>query len=261
MTRSFSAPIAEHLLGEDALHRMDALRPGRQDEAVFVRAPFADRRARLHVVGDETVVDEIDAGDAGSRGEGGVRLGAVAEMIGEGAVRAEFGPDQRRFRVERRRGLGGRFLGVVVDLDQLGGILRQRPRIGDDEGHGVADIVDAVAAEDRYVAGRRALAVRLLLHGARLQVAEMGEILAGQDQMNARRGLCGFERTDPERRLGDGRAQHISVQQAVLRNVVGVAAVSGDEGLILETKDRSAHPEFRRDDGHDCLASRIGTEA
>ena len=86
----------------------------------------------------------------------------------------------------------------------------------------------------------------------------MGDILAGQDEMHAGRGLRRFDRADPEAGLGDRRAQHIAVQQAGRRDVVGVAALAGDEGLILQTQDRSAHPEFRRDDGHECLARLIG---
>ncbi len=44
------------------------------------------------------------------------------------------------------------------------------------------------------------------------------------------------------------------MQQAGRRDVVRITALAGDECLILKTKDRSAHPEFRRDDRHDCLA-------
>ena len=122
-------------------------------------------------------------------GEGRVGLLLVAELVEEGAVGAELRPDQRRALVERGRGHGRGLLGIVVDLDQLGGVLRQRAAVGDDEGDGVADMVDAVAAQDRNVARRRAGAVGLLLHDAGAQVAEMREIGAGQHQMHARRLL------------------------------------------------------------------------
>ena len=56
-----------------------------------------------------------------------------------------------------------------------------------------------------------------------------------------------------EAALGDRRAQHEAVQQALRRDVVGVAALPGDEGLVLDAQYRGAHPEFRRDDGHDFL--------
>ena len=131
-------------------------------------------------------------------GEGGVGLLLVAELVEEGAVAAELGPDQRRALVERRRRLGRGLLGIVVDLDQLGGVLRQRAAVGDDEGDGVADMVDAVAAQDRDVARRRAGAVRLLLHDAGAQIAEMRKIGAGQHQMHARRLFGRFGRADRE---------------------------------------------------------------
>ena len=57
-------------------------------------------------------------------------------------------------------------------------------------------MVDPVAAQDRDVAGRRAGAVGLLLHGAGAQVAEMREVGAGQHQMHARRLPGRFGRAD-----------------------------------------------------------------
>ena len=93
---------------------------------------------------------------------------------------------------------------VVVDLDQVGGVLRQRAGVGDDEGDRVADIMHLVAAQDRDVAGRRPGAVRLALHGCRSQVAEMRKVGAGQHQMHARRGLAASIETIVKRALANG---------------------------------------------------------
>ena len=237
---------------------MHALRAGGQDETILTDVPLADRRARLHVVADETVVDEGDAGDLRGGGEGRLGLRRIADLVVEGAVRAKVRPDQRRFRIERRGGRDGGVLLLVFDLDQFGGVLRQRPCIGDDEGDGVADIIDPLAAEDRDVARRGARAVRLALHGAGAQIAEVREVGAGQHQMDALGLPRRAGRRDPERRLGDGRPQHVTLQHPFRRDVVGVAAAASDERFILDTKDRSAHPEFRCDDCHDFPAIILG---
>ena len=142
---------------------MHALRAGGEHETVLVGLPFGDRRARLDVVGDEAVVAEFDARDLAGLREGGLGLRPVAVMVGEGAVRAEFRPDQRRIRVERGRGVRRRVAAVVVDLDQVGGILRQGAAVGDDEGDRIADIMHLIPAEDRDVARRRLGPVRLAL--------------------------------------------------------------------------------------------------
>ena len=47
--------------------------------------------------------------------------------------------------VERRD--GGKHL--VVDLDRFGGVLRLRQRVGDHDGHGLADIAHAVRRQHR----------------------------------------------------------------------------------------------------------------
>jgi hypothetical protein len=82
----------------------------------------------------------------------------------------------------------------------------------------------------------------------------MPEFSAGQHQMDARRGQCRLDRGDREAGVREGRAEDISVKHAGRRDVVGVAALAGNEGLVFQAKDGSAHPEFRRDDRHLCLA-------
>ena len=116
---------------------------------------------------------------------------------------------------------------------------------------GVADMGDPVAAQDRNVAGRRAGAVGLFLHGARTQVAQMREIGAGQHQVHARRLPCRFGRAEAKGALGDRRAQHEAMQQAGRRKIVGVVTLPGDEDMVLDAQYRGAHPEFRCNDGHD----------
>ena len=110
--------------------------------------------------------------------EGHIGLDAIAHFIGERLVGAEFRPHQRRAGIQRGARSGGCVLPVIVDLDQFGGILRERAAVRHDERDGVPDIVHAIAAEDGNVARRRARAVRLLLHHPRLERSEVGDILA-----------------------------------------------------------------------------------
>jgi hypothetical protein len=86
-------------IGQDCLHRMHALRTGRQHETVFIGIPLADRRSRLHVVADQPVVDEFDAGNGVGLGESPIGLCLVADAVIERAIGAEFRPDQRRIRI------------------------------------------------------------------------------------------------------------------------------------------------------------------
>ena len=90
---------------------------GRHDQAMHVRVlagdvagegvragvVVADRRARLHRVRHQPVVDEIDPGDVRRLGERGVRRGLVAELPVEDQVVGDLVVDQRRRRRARRR--------------------------------------------------------------------------------------------------------------------------------------------------------------
>ena len=196
----------EHRPGDDVAHRVHALRAGGQHEAILVGMPFADGGARLHEVADETVVVEFDAGDMAGFGEGRIGLCLVAEVIFERLVGAEIGPYQGGILAQRIGGAGAGLLVLEIDFDQFGGVLGKRARVGHHEGDGVADIVDAIATQDRNVAGLGPGAVGLLLHGAGLEVAEMADVVAGQHQMHARRVLRGLGRADGEGPLGDRRA-------------------------------------------------------
>ena len=89
----------------------------------------------------------------------------------------------------------------------------------------------------------------------------MRKVGAGQHQVHAWRLFCRLGRADGEAALGNRRAQHEAMQQALRRDIVGVAAAPGDEGLVLDAQYRGAHPEFRRDDGHGFLVIEIGSES
>ena len=96
ITRILLAGDVEDVLGDAVAHAVAALGAHGQRVAVGARVVFGDDAARLHVVGDEAVVDDLDLRDPRRLGEG--LVGRLARAAGglEGEVGAVFGPDQRR---------------------------------------------------------------------------------------------------------------------------------------------------------------------
>ena len=69
----------------------------------------------------------------------------VAELGLEGEIAGPVGPDLRRAGLERGHGADHVRQRLPVDRDRLGGILRRRERVGDDEGDGIADMAHHIA--------------------------------------------------------------------------------------------------------------------
>ncbi len=78
---------------------------------------------------------------------------------------------------------------LVLDRDQLGGVLRLVERLGDDERHRVADIADAVLRQERLRADKGRRAAPPPARHQRAQRAEPAppQFVAGQDREHARR--------------------------------------------------------------------------
>ena len=181
---------------------------------------FGDDAARLHVVGDDAVVDDRDARHP--RGRRKRRLGVVALAAGdlEGDVGAEFRPDQRRAGFQRLLHVDHRRQRLVVDLDRLGRGLRRFEIVGDDEGDRIADMAHGVPGEQRT--RRRLLVGAVGLAQLRLarQAADAVEIGMGEDQPHAGHGGDLREVAEPEAGVGHGRAQHVGAQRPLRRDVV-----------------------------------------
>jgi hypothetical protein len=109
--------------------------------------------ARLHGVGDQAVVDQVQLGDVRGAGEGGVHRGLVAQRPLVAVVVGRL--------VVQRRALGGgahvdhRRQLLVVHLHQLGGVLGLLQRVGHHHGHVVAHVAHLLDRQD---------GVRRLLH-------------------------------------------------------------------------------------------------
>jgi len=175
--------------GEDEPGDMRVL--ARRVERVAARTLviFADGRARLHRVRDQTIIDEVELHHLRRLGESRLRLRLVAEFPLEAGVVRRFGMNLRRSRgLTRRERHGGRQF-LIIDVDHLGGGFRLCLRLGDDHRDVVADIAHRVEREHGMRADLHRRAV-LGMHGpAADQSAELvgGDVLAGEDRDDAGR--------------------------------------------------------------------------
>ena len=143
--------LGRHIVesGNDNPRDMRVLARDIEREAVVARIVFADGRARLHGVRDQPVVNEVELGDVVGLCERRVGRGLVAHFPIEAQVPRRLGVDLRRIGIERLGGTdAGRAL-LVIDFDELGGILGLGEGFGDHYGDMVADVVDRIRGEER----------------------------------------------------------------------------------------------------------------
>ena len=111
---------------------------------------------------------------------------------------------------------------LPVDLDQLGGIFRDLPAVGDDECDPVANMACDATTEDRGLA--RGVLRPIRLRDALLvrHIAEMTDIVGGQDKMYAGKAGRRLRRNHREPGMGIGRTQDKAVQRTVHPEIVGI---------------------------------------
>ena len=187
----------------------------RRVEGVFAGCPIelADRGARLHGVGDEPVIGEVELDDPPRFGERGLDCGQIAEMPIVAEIAGRFAVDLRGARLKRRGWVDRRGLLDIVDLDQLGGVAGLPERLGDDDGDLVADVADPVGNERRVrrLDHRRAV-LRVDLPAAGQPADSVrGHVLSGIDghDTRGRGGRGGIDAGDP--RIGVRAAQDVGV--------------------------------------------------
>ncbi len=263
VAEDLAAEAAAHVGGDDAqLVLGDAQHEGRQDQAQHVRVlrrrpqrvvaralvVFRRRGARLHGVGDQAIVDDVDLGDVRGLGEGGVDIGLHADFPVIDQVARRFGGvDLGRALVERVGEIDvGRLL-LVVDLDRLGGVLGLVVAVGHDHRHRVADIADGVDRHHRMRRRLVRLAVLVLDHPAADQAADLGvgDVLAGEDRDHARHRLGGRGVDALDLGVGVRRTQEVRVGRARERQVVDIAAGAGQEALVFRPLDPGAYSGLR----------------
>ena len=178
--------------------------------------------------------------------EDGVHLGLVSHLEKKADVAGRLLPHLGR---AGPGGLGGRRDGghdIVIDLDEVGGVLGGGVGLGYDGGDGLADVVHAVDGEGAVgrlevggAVGSPALDPRG--EGAEAVGQRVGAGQHRQHAGGARRGI-GADRADAGG--GVGRAQDIQVRLARERQVVGVTALAAQQPPVLDPGDGISHPEL-----------------
>ena len=118
-----------------------------QSDDVGSRIVFGQRRARLHRVGDEAIVDQIELDDFRGAGKRGVGRGLVADMpVVHGVIWRKL----VNLSLARLGGRGrinhGRQHAIIYD-ELFRGIARLKIRIGDHHRYGVADVQGLAVGE------------------------------------------------------------------------------------------------------------------
>ena len=193
----------ELVLGRHADERRDheardvrVLARGVEREGVGGAIVLADRGARLDRVRHQAVVDQLDRGDVGGAGDRLVDRRRIAELPLVDRVPRDLVVDLRLALIAGVRGRHAGRQDLVVDLDQLGGILGLVVARGDHAGDVVADVARLALGQDRVRPGLHVGAVPGLHHPAADQAAPAGrlDVVAGQHREHAGgrlgRGSC-----------------------------------------------------------------------
>ena len=162
---------------------------------------------------------------------GGKRFVDVAAVFGHRVtdVAVEILMRQRRAGFERIFGVGHAGQGIVFDDDLMGRVFGLGARLGDHGRHRHADAVHRAAGEHR-MRGNFHVGQHLRRREIQLRV----EIVAGDDQLDAGHGfgLAGVDGNNFCVRVGTALKCQIEHPRQV--NIVGVAALAGDERRIFD---------------------------
>jgi hypothetical protein len=192
-----------------------------------------DRRAGRAVVDDPALDHDVGLGP------GRVHVAAADRPLVR-LVGAELLVHERRPGLEGLLGVDHHGQRVVLDDDLLGGVDDAVLVAADDDGDGLADVLDDAVPGQRPRLRRLDLDSRRDPHHRerRLEL----EVVAGEDRVDARRllGGRGVDRDDPGVRLGrpdDGHVEHPREHE-----VVHVTAAPGDHPGVLLATQRLADP-------------------
>ena len=164
-----------------------------QRVVVVGTAVAGDRRARLHRVGREAVIEQIDLRDMGCAREGGIHCTLVADRpLVAVVVRGGFmKPGRAGLHAVTHVHHGGQR--CVIDHDQFGGVLGVFQRISHHHRHMVTHIAHLAQSQDR---------MRRLLHGLAGGVGDQPATRQAADLVG--RHVVAIEHTDHTRRLECG---------------------------------------------------------
>ena len=231
---------AEHERGHEQALDMRILVGDIERIAVVGAAVRSNRRARLDRVGDQPVVDDVELRDVRGLGEGGVHRRLVAQRPRVALVAGCPVVDLRRTGLQRVDAIDHCGKLVVIDDDELGGILRLVRRLGDDEGDRIAHVADLALREHRVRRLVHRLAVGARDEPAAGQSVDAGEIVGSEDGHDPG-GRLRLARVDlADLRVRVRRAQEIRVDMVWRADVVGVLSRARQEPVVLLAQRRTA---------------------
>ena len=218
----------EDVIAQDVAQPMAALAADGKCQVVAFGVIFADRGAGLQIIDDDARIDDPDVGYERRLGEHRIDGLLVADRHVEQHIAGMFCPNLRRFLLHGLRQPVDRRQRRPCDLDRLDGIARLVDGLGDDKGHGVADMAHFPGGEDRIVRAGE-WGVRQVEQAR--QSAQILDVVGGEDRGDAgqRAGARGVERKGCVRVR---RAQHQRMQ-GLRRVVVGIAAMAADQRIVF----------------------------
>ena len=245
---------AEHEGPHQKPDHMRVLRRGVERRFAVRPVIGADRNARLHRVGDQTVVHQLQRSDVMRALDRLVHRLAVlfdkTPVVAEVVRRLVMNRSPPIFGAARDRRLHVDHCGKFgdVELDRLRRVARRRQRGRDHRRDRVAHMAHLALRQNRVARLLHRLAVAAVDLPAAGQAAHLGEVRAGQDPHDARHGRGGGRIDAVQRPVRHGRAQHIHVMLTRHVDVVGVIAGAGQEPDVLAPLRAGANARVFRHD-------------
>ena len=217
---------------------------------------FADMRARLHLHGHSARRAECMFDDKMCLGERSFGRGLVALVGDDRAVVRHFIENRRRAGLKRSHAVHHRRQGFVIDRNRFAGVARHRHGLRNHHRHWFADKARLVARERQvrpleyraavlterfHLVIDHACRIGALVHAAR---ARSHEILGGINRDDAIHRLGGLRIDSNDPGMGVRRADEIAVKLIRQCDVVGIAALAGNQPEILQPGHPAADIRF-----------------
>ncbi len=223
-------------------HGAGALRAAAQQITLAARIIARSSPARLHGMDHDALVHERDPGDVRGRSDDALDLAGVGLGIRCRArpvhrdVARSVRPDLRRLLAQRLAQIDDRVAFVVLDGDELGGVLRRRQCFRNHDRDRLPDMTRGLVRECRP---ERNDQLRPAASGERRMLGDVADALhvgAGQNREHAgsRRGRGGVDRLD----VGEGmwRTQEIGLRLSAHGGIGHIASETAHQRIILEAR-------------------------
>ena len=226
--------IQDHL-AQHVANAMRALTAQRQCEPVLGFVVFRDGRAGVEIIGDQALIDDCEGDRLGGCAKGRVGLLLVPDRFLKRQVARAIRPHQRCSWCKCRHGVNNGCPRPPIDNDCFRSILGLLDGVGNNESDRIADVMDGHRVPKSRRAARGMVTSGIPKHHR--QFAEVGRILAGQDQTNAWQATSLGHIGDTELRIGMGRAQHDGVQRAGRHMIGRIAPRAAQKRVVFHAQD------------------------